>query len=253
MLQEAGYGPTKPPRSRAIGVSGVVLLALGVLAPPAAAQTDPFLGVSPPAARPAPRPPTPRPAAPVAPGPASAPPVAAPTGWTVRCPAPGTTVTYSDGSLVRWQGGDPADPLTCIADERGGRQRYVAGVFNADGPLAGRVRQAMQDLTARGPGATARLFGSTVFGTMSDASYTFVLTFERLETIQGAWSSAGSPAALLTVRTTGSGNNYHQSVQRYWFDLRTGVVLRRAVELIAGSTTTRGREAVQVALPASAR
>ena len=56
-------------------------------------------------------------------------------------------------------------------------------------------------------------------------------------------------AVIVSRRQVGTGGNFHQSVQRFVIDRRTGVALRRQVELIAGTTAARNREVLRITPP----
>jgi len=156
-------------------------------------------------------------------------------------------VTYSDGSQRQWQGASANDPLTCLyTTARGTQFGLIGGMFETHAAISPRVRDSLQEVFDRGPRSSVQFFGGSPYGDITGASYNYVLTFEGIERIRGTWGEGETEAAVVSLRQTGAGNNFHQSVVRYLIDTSNGVLLRREVQLIAGSHATRGHEAIRV-------
>ncbi|MGK7870452.1 caspase family protein [Falsiroseomonas sp. E2-1-a20] len=172
-----------------------------------------------------------RPAVPGPVGPSS------PRGF--RCPSAGAQVRYDDGTALGFRGADPADPLVCLVGVRGGVERRLLNFLTLPSPHEAAFREALAPFWPAATGREARL---TVAA--SDGMWQESWRLLREEAVP----VAGRPHAALVFSRAVDGmfTNRHYRVETLWWDLATGIWLRREVRLVRGTTRINPYSAVAV-------
>jgi hypothetical protein len=77
---------------------------------------------------------------------------AAPQGF--QCPAPGTQIVSSDGSVTQWTGVSPTDPFACTVNTNRGPQTRLANIYTLPMPEESALRNGIARLWPLQPGKT---------------------------------------------------------------------------------------------------
>jgi hypothetical protein len=161
---------------------------------------------------------------PVAPGPA--PPGRA---QAFHCPAAGARVRYNDGTELGFRGSDPADPLVCLVVARGGVERRLLNFLPLPSAQEAAFREALAPLW---PGVAGREASLTVAASAGMWRETWRLLRQEALSVAGR-----SHAALVfSPSIEGMFMNRHYRVETLWWDVATGIWLRRDVQVVRGST-----------------
>ena len=168
--------------------------------------------------------------------------------WAFACPPREASVTYDDGRSLTFTGADPADANICLADAGGRPVRLIFGVVE-EGPNEGRGhREGMNRLFPARENGNAD-YQAIVVSPGSGIQYPYgtrwrVLGFEQLQVPAGSFAVVG-----LERQVTATPPNNQQITFRYWLDQGSGIVVKRQVEVLRGSSLQRGYQATRLTLP----
>lgn len=181
---------------------------------------------------------------------------AAPAAWSVpasaslsfRCPAPGTAIAFTNGSLT-YSGADPADPVVCLATNAAGQaQRRLYDFWILPIEDEGSIRRGFAALWPLSPerGASYTFTGRSERNNTHRYAVTWrVLRTETLEI-------GGSPrnTVVLQRRQEGMLGNHFLGTDTFWFDVDIGAFVKRDVGVTRDRSGGRPFEALSIAAPA---
>jgi hypothetical protein len=181
---------------------------------------------------------------------------ATPAAWSVpasaslsfRCPAPGTVIEFTNGSLT-YRGADPADPVVCLATNAGGQeQRRLYDFWILPTEDEGSLRRGFGALWPLAPdrGASYTFIGRTERNNTHRYAETWRVL--RTETLQ----IGGSPrnTVVLQRRQEGMLGNNFLGTDTFWFDIDIGTFVKRDVGVTRDRSSARPFEALSITVPA---
>jgi len=165
-----------------------------------------------------------------------------------RCPSPGTTVTYSDGRTVRYEGADQNDPSVCLLTRSDGQQiRLLFNFYNLPTADEASIRRGFSALWPLETGKTASF---TYITHSRDVTRTFryrdTWRVERAERVMLAGEQR--QVLVLTRMQEGMFNNNFSGTETYQYDPQTGVFLSRTVQVQRGISSARPFEVARLQL-----
>jgi len=165
-----------------------------------------------------------------------------------RCPSPGTTVTYSDGSNVRYEGADQNDPSVCLLTSSDGQQiRRLFNFYNLPAADEASIRRGFSALWPLEIGKTASFtFNAPHSITRTNLLYRNTWQVERAERVMLAGEQRH--VLVLTRMIERMYDNRFSSTETYQYDPQTGVFLSRTVQVQRGISSTRPFEVARIQL-----
>jgi len=165
-----------------------------------------------------------------------------------RCPSPGTTVTYSDSSTVRYEGADLTDPSVCLLTSSDGKQiRRLFNFYNLPANDAASIRRGFSALWPLEIGKTASFTYTAPHAiTRTNLLYRDTWRVERAESVMLAGEQ--KHVLVLTRMHERMYDDRFASTETYRYDPQTGVFLSRTVQVQRGLSLARPFEVARIQL-----
>jgi len=164
-----------------------------------------------------------------------------------RCPSPGTTVTYSDGSTVRYEGADQNDPSVCLLTSSDVQQiRLLFNFYRLPAADEASIRRGFSALWPLeiGKKASFNFIGTSRTG--RTFLYRDTWQVERAERIM--LDGEQRHVLVLTRMQEGMLDNNFSGTETYRYDPQTGVFLSRTVQVQRGISSARPFEVARLQL-----
>ncbi|MGG5886023.1 caspase family protein [Falsiroseomonas sp. HC035] len=161
--------------------------------------------------------------------------------WGFRCPAAGAQVRYDDGGEIAFRGADPADPLVCLVVVRGGVERRLLNFLTLPSAHEAAFREALAPFW---PAPAGRAAGREARLTVAASDGMWQEHWRLLREDQTSVAGRAHAALVFSRSVEGMFTNRHLRVETLWWDLATGIWLRREVRLVRGTTRINPYSAV---------
>ena len=164
-----------------------------------------------------------------------------------RCPSPGTTVTYSDGSTVHYEGADQNDPSVCLLTSNDEQKiRRLFNFYNLPAADEASIRRGFSALWPLEIGKKASFNFITTDRTGRTFLYRDTWRVERVERVM--LDGEQRHVLVLTRMQEGMLGNNFSGTETYQYDPQTGVLLSRTVQIQRGVSWSRPFEVARIQL-----